>query len=93
VLTTDEGRDAHAPPEYHLQGASKLLDIADRDGSRQDTEVEVQFIAEAPDRTRVELEHRNLDRHGPGWESERNGVATDQGWPLYLDRFAQQVNA
>jgi uncharacterized protein YndB with AHSA1/START domain len=44
-------------------------------------------------RTRVELEHRNLDRHGPGWETERDGVATDQGWPLYLDRFAQQVNA
>jgi uncharacterized protein YndB with AHSA1/START domain len=57
------------------------------------SEVEVQFIAEAPDRTRVELEHRNLDRHGAGWESERDGVAADQGWPLYLDRFAQQVNA
>ena len=55
------------------------------------SEVEVQFIAEGPDRTRVELEHRNLDRHGDGWEAARDGVGGDQGWPLYLDRFALQV--
>lgn len=52
------------------------------------SEWEVRFIAETSSRTRVELEHRNLDRHGHGWESEREGVDGDQGWPLYLRRFA-----
>jgi hypothetical protein len=52
------------------------------------SEVEVRFTAGAPDRTRVELEHRHIDRHGPGWESVRDGVGHDQGWPLYLDRYA-----
>jgi uncharacterized protein YndB with AHSA1/START domain len=57
------------------------------------SEVEVRFIAEGPDRTRVELEHRNLDRHGEGWEGVREGVHGDQGWPLYLGRFAEQLGA
>jgi uncharacterized protein YndB with AHSA1/START domain len=52
------------------------------------SEVEVTFTADGPDRTRVDLEHRHLDRHGPGWESVRDGIGHDQGWPLYLDRYA-----
>jgi uncharacterized protein YndB with AHSA1/START domain len=52
------------------------------------SEVEVRFVAEGASRTRVELEHRNIDRHGPGWESVRDGVEGEGGWPLYLDRYA-----
>ena len=52
------------------------------------SEVEVRFIPEGPDRTRVELEHRHIDRHGPGWQSVADGVNGDQGWPLYLARYA-----
>jgi uncharacterized protein YndB with AHSA1/START domain len=55
------------------------------------SEWEVRFVAESPQRTRVEIEHRNLDRHGDGWEAVREGVGGDQGWPLYLRRYAAVV--
>ena len=55
------------------------------------SEWEVRFIAEAPQRTRVEIEHRCLDRHGEGWQGVRDGVAGDRGWPLYLRQYAERM--
>jgi len=52
------------------------------------SEVEVRFLAETPQRTHVELEHRYLERHGPDWEAVAEGVDGDEGWPLYLARYA-----
>ena len=54
----------------------------------QTSEVEVRFFAETPERTRLELEHRHIDRHGPGWQLVTDGVDGDEGWPLYLARYA-----
>jgi uncharacterized protein YndB with AHSA1/START domain len=55
--------------------------------------VEVRFIAEAHERTRVEIEHRNLERHGEGWEAIRDAVGAPDGWPLYLRRLAERMAA
>lgn len=57
------------------------------------SEFEVRFIAEGAGRTRVELEHRHLDRHGEGWEAVRDGVDDEQGWPLYLRRYSELLGS
>lgn len=57
------------------------------------SEVEVRFIAEAPHRTRVELEHRHLERHGTEWLAMRDAMAADSAWPLYLRRFVDALAA
>src|SRR5258708_37974346 len=54
---------------------------------RQHTRVRL-LPTETPERTRVEIAHRNLERHGEGWQGVREGGAGDQGWPLYLRRYA-----
>jgi len=56
------------------------------------SEVEVRFIAETPNRTRVELEHRRLERHGEGWEHMRDAVSGEGGWPGALLKFAERLS-
>ncbi|MDQ3055386.1 MAG: hypothetical protein M3R66_16705 [Actinomycetota bacterium] len=65
----------------------RMIELARSDPDHT-SEVEVVFIAETPRRTRLELEHRHIDRHGPGWLALSQGVGGDAGWPLYLARYA-----
>jgi uncharacterized protein YndB with AHSA1/START domain len=57
------------------------------------SEVEVRFTAEGDERTRVELEHRNLERHGEGWEAMRDAVDSPGGWPAGMQSFAARIAA
>jgi uncharacterized protein YndB with AHSA1/START domain len=57
------------------------------------SDFEVRFIPEGPDRTRVELEHRHLERHGDGWEAMRDAVGSPNGWQGGLELFAAAAAA
>jgi len=54
------------------------------------SEVEVNFIAEGPDTTRVALEHRSFERLGQaGGDKMRRDV--EGGWPARLEMYAKEV--
>jgi len=55
------------------------------------SEVEVRFVSETSERTRVVLDHRNIDRHGEGWEQMRDAVGSPEGWTVGLGRFAARL--
>jgi uncharacterized protein YndB with AHSA1/START domain len=52
------------------------------------TEIEVRFIADGNKRTRVELEHRRLDRYGARRDEMRRIYDTEGDWGKLLEAFA-----
>jgi uncharacterized protein YndB with AHSA1/START domain len=57
------------------------------------TEIEVRFIAESRDRTRLELEHRRLDRFGARRDEMRRIFDTEGDWGRLLESFARTAAA
>ncbi len=57
------------------------------------TEVEVRFIAESENVTRVELEHRNLQRMADAAERVRSMVDAPGGWSAILEAFKMCADA
>jgi len=51
------------------------------------TEVEIQFIAESADVTRIELEHRYLERMGDKAAQARGAVDSPGGWGAIVESF------
>jgi len=55
------------------------------------TEIEVRFIAEGKNSTRVELEHRRLDRYGARRDGMRGTFDSERGWKGILEAFAARA--
>jgi uncharacterized protein YndB with AHSA1/START domain len=72
---------------WHLQADWKF----DPDPEKA-SEVEIRFFATDAGETRVELEHRNLERHGASWEQVRTSVDSPGGWTAILENFAMAFN-
>jgi uncharacterized protein YndB with AHSA1/START domain len=57
------------------------------------SEYEVRFISEGPNTTRVEFEHRNLERHGAGAQKLYESVNSEGGWGGLMKMFADVAEA
>ena len=55
------------------------------------SEVEVRFTPEGDGSTRVDLEHRNFERHGAGAETMRTAVSSPGGWESLLEMYEKRV--
>jgi uncharacterized protein YndB with AHSA1/START domain len=71
---------AYEPPDRVVFSWDITTDWQPSTDYDKSSEVEVTFAAVAPDKTHVVLTHRNLDRHGEGWEAMRDAVSG--GWTL-----------
>jgi len=56
------------------------------------TEVEVRFLAQSEQATRVELEHRHLERLGASAQILHRAIDAPNGWSALLERFAQAAS-
>ena len=49
------------------------------------------FVSEGGGKTRVDLEHRHIERAGTGARAVRTAVEGPQGWPGMLQLFSDRV--
>ena len=82
---------AYEPPDRVVFSWDIGLDWKIETDHARTSEVELRFVPDGPDRTRVELEHRHLERHGEGWEAMRDAVGSPDGWGVGMHRFAAYV--
>jgi uncharacterized protein YndB with AHSA1/START domain len=79
---------AYDPPRRVMFSWNITVEWTPETDPARTSEVEIRFSPEGPDRTRVELEHRRIERHGAGWEDMHAQVGDSMGWGGILQGYA-----
>jgi uncharacterized protein YndB with AHSA1/START domain len=79
------------PPRRFVMAWQITADWKHEPDLQKSSEVEVRFTPEADGVTRVDLEHRNLERMGSGAAPMRAAVESSNGWPGVLKLFAERA--
>jgi uncharacterized protein YndB with AHSA1/START domain len=82
---------AYEPPERIVISWDISLDWKIEPDPARTSEVEVTFTPDGPSRTRVDLVHRHIERHGQGWEKMRDAVGSAGGWLRGLEALAARL--
>jgi uncharacterized protein YndB with AHSA1/START domain len=88
----DWGRVLSWGPPHHLVLAWQISPRREPEPNPgKASTLDVTFVADTPARTRIMLEHRDLERHGHGAAEYRAALASAEGWPWVLNRYAAAV--
>ncbi|MEO6418504.1 MAG: SRPBCC family protein [Polyangiaceae bacterium] len=80
---------AYAPPTHVAVSWHLTPDYGYDPDPAKASRVDVRFHAEDGTRTRVELVHSLLDRHGEGWQRMRDSVGSSGGWGGILAKYVE----
>jgi Activator of Hsp90 ATPase homolog 1-like protein len=81
------------PPQQFAFSWEIGLDWQHEPSPERASRVDVTFTAVTPDRTAVTLVHSDFERHGDGWESMRDNVGSEGGWPDLAHTYGKVVAA
>jgi uncharacterized protein YndB with AHSA1/START domain len=84
-------------PPHRIVVAWQVNDLGDTWGYDPDmshaSEFEVNFVPVGDGQTRVEFEHRHIERHGAGARSIHASVGSEGGWRGIIDGYAKAAAA
>ena len=77
------------PPEHLTLSWQIGIGFVPESDPQRASRLDITFVETGPARTTVTVIHSEFERHGEGWESMREAVSNERGWPGILPAYAQ----